>query len=313
MLEPDLAHVVDELVVPGRIGDGQQRRVQERFDALLVAGDREGAGVGEDVRVDLSPVDDPARLAGEVIEEHELAARVHVAERMQGRRLAPYPGEPGGEGIAVQAGQPLLVGEAAENPVGLVGDGLEPRVGQAGASRAGIRVAQLSAPGVEVLGQVPVDRAKVVEVEVAGQRPVRELGHAQLHGRGLGLLPGDGIAVAAEVDKHLAVRVGVVVRHPRLESAGPGSAADAVDSVDVREPLRHGLVSGDAVLEDGAGGVHVGLGRLGAGHPLPGGDRREVALHTRCRRLPHGHHATSLSPVRMLRFYPPGPTSARWC
>ncbi len=62
-------------------------------------------------------------------------------------------------------------------------------------------------------------------------------------------------------------------RAQRSAPRGAGSAADAVGSVDVREALGHRLIGGQAVFEDGVGGVHIGPGRLGAGHPLPSGDR----------------------------------------
>ena len=42
-----------------------------------IAVDRDGAGVGEDVRVDLVPVEDPSGLDRELVEQRELAPRVH--------------------------------------------------------------------------------------------------------------------------------------------------------------------------------------------------------------------------------------------
>src|SRR5699024_9869062 len=56
-----LFHPLGEFALRDR-GSRNQCRVEQGVEAVGIAVDRDGAGVGEDVRVDLVPVDDPSGL-----------------------------------------------------------------------------------------------------------------------------------------------------------------------------------------------------------------------------------------------------------
>lgn len=71
--------------------DRLKRRVKQRIDATFVGEDRDGPCVAEQVGVDPGPVDQPAGLGRQLVEERKLTTGVDVAEGMDNREFTPGP------------------------------------------------------------------------------------------------------------------------------------------------------------------------------------------------------------------------------
>ncbi|WBL19857.1 hypothetical protein O1A05_03950 [Citricoccus sp. NR2] len=120
--------------------------------------------MGEHVAGDLRPVDHPPGIAGELVEEDMLTARVHVTERMDRRRLTPHPRQPIRERIHVQVAQVVALGERTKHALRLGNDELRAAMRNAGAAGMGVGGANLATPGVHILRQVGVDRLQVRQI-----------------------------------------------------------------------------------------------------------------------------------------------------
>ena len=153
-----LVQPLHQPVVPVGVLDGEEVRTDQGVESRVVFHDGEGAGVGEHVAGDARPVDDPSGVAGELVEEDVLAARVHVAGRVDRGCFAPRPGEPVGERVGVEVAQVVAGGEVPEDALSLADDELRTAVDDAGAARVRVGVSDLARPLVQITGQVPMDR-----------------------------------------------------------------------------------------------------------------------------------------------------------
>src|SRR5690606_29577881 len=186
----------------------------------------------------------------------------------------PYPRQPVGERIRVQAAEVIAGGEFAEDALGLGHDERWTTMRNARAAGVGVGVADVAAPDMQVVRQVPVDGLQVGEVVSAGDRVLGEFDHAPMDRSRLYGFPSVVVGDAELVDQNEAVRVAVAVGH---WCSCPGGLL-LEEAVKRRiDRLAHRLIPGQLPAHLTAGNLSIRIRDDHTGRDLPGVDLREHA------------------------------------